>query len=153
MMIVKNRFTDKVIGGFEISPRADLSDANLFGANLFGADLFGAENQDYLIAITSILPDAGDVIGWKKCNYDVIVKLSIGSDTPRSNSTGRKCRAKFATVLEVIGGDVGISSYDEKTEYRAGEVVTCDEWNENRWIECGGGIHFFITRYEAEHYN
>ncbi len=176
-MIVKNRFDDRIIGEFNISCRAnligadlsganligadlsranlsgaDLSGADLSGANLSGADLSGATGIDYAIAITSILPDCGDVIGWKKCIDDVIVKLLVKSDTPRSNSTGRKCRAKCAEVLEVIGADVGISEYDGSTEYRAGQTVMCDEWNEDRWIECGGGIHFFITRYEAENY-
>jgi hypothetical protein len=31
--------------------------------------------------------------------------------------------------------------------------VRCDKWNEDRWIECGGGIHFFLTRIEAERHS
>jgi hypothetical protein len=27
--------------------------------------------------------------------------------------------------------------------------VRCDTWNEDRWTECGGGIHFYLTREEA----
>jgi hypothetical protein len=69
------------------------------------------------------------------------------------NYTCRKCRAECATVLEVIGAEVGVSIHDGKTEYRVGETVHCDKWDDNRWNECGGGIHFFITRYEAEHYS
>jgi hypothetical protein len=41
-MIVKNRFTDEVIGEFEIGSGADLRGANLRGADLRGADLRGA---------------------------------------------------------------------------------------------------------------
>ena len=137
--------------------RSDLSGANLFGAdlsgaNLFGADLSRAKIDDITAARLSILPDCGDVIGWKKCRGDVIVKLLIKDDTPRSNATGRKCRAERATVLEVIGAEFGISKYDPKFEYIVGSEVVCHEWDANRWNECGGGIHFFITRIEAENY-
>jgi len=38
-MEVKNRYTGKVIGEFDISPGADLRGANLRGANLSWADL------------------------------------------------------------------------------------------------------------------
>jgi len=55
-------------------------------------------------------------------------------------------------VLEVIGAEFGISKHDRRTEYRVGKIVRCDKWNEDRWVECGGGIHFFLTRIEAENY-
>jgi len=99
-----------------------------------------------------VLPDEGDIIGWKKCLDGVIVKLLVKSDTPRSSATTRKCRAKEVTVLDVIGSDVGVSHHDKSVEYRVGETVTCDNWDEDRWNECSGGIHFFITRQEAEDY-
>ena len=99
-----------------------------------------------------MLPDEGDVIGWKKCCAGVIVKLLVKSDTPRSSATTRKCRAKEVTVLEVFESDIGVSKHDSKVTYKKGEVVTCDSWEDDRWIECAGGIHFFITRQEAEDY-
>lgn len=82
-MIVKNRFTNDAIGEFDISSganlsRADLSVANLSGANLNGANLSGANGIDYAIAITSILPDCGDVIGWKMFRNGAIGKLLLG---------------------------------------------------------------------------
>ena len=83
---------------------------------------------------------------------DVIVKLLIPTSAKRHNATGRKCRAQFADVLEVIGSDVGVSHHDGKTEYIVGQRVTCDNWGEDRFDECSGGIHFFITRAEAEDY-
>ncbi len=130
--------------------RADLSRANLYGANLSGADLSGAKESELVIAKTRILPDEGDVIGWKKCQGDVIVKLLIKSETKRCHAFGRKCRAERATVLDVIGSDKGISSNDGKTEYIKGQDVVCDKWGEDWTVECSGGIHFFITRLEAE---
>ena len=80
------------------------------------------------------------------------MKLLVGKKAKRSNATGRKCRAEYVKVLAVIGAEVGISKHDNKTEYRAGAIVQCDKWEEDRWVECGGGIHFFITRIEAENY-
>ena len=56
-------------------------------------------------------------------------------------------------VLEVKGADEGISMHDRRTAYRVGETVRCDMWNPDWWIECGGGIHFFMTETEAEAYN
>ena len=131
---------------------ANLSRADLSGADLSGAYLSGAYLSDKTLAETSILPDSGPFVGWKKCRDNVIVRLAVPSKARRSNSTGRKCRAEYVKVLEVMGAEVGISQRDSKTEYRKGKIVRCDKWNENRWEECSGGIHFFITRYEAENY-
>ena len=131
---------------------ADLREAVLRGADLRGADLRGAKNlSDRLQAETILLPE-GNLVGWKKCRDGIIVKLLIPQKARRSNSTGRKCRAEYVQVLRVFGAEVGISTHDGKTEYRKGATVKCDTWNEDRWVECGGGIHFFITRVEAEAY-
>jgi len=130
---------------------ADLSRANLYRANLYGANLSGAKNADIANAQTSILPE-GNLVGWKKCQGGVIVKLLIPQKARRSNATGRKCRAEFVKVLRVFGGEFGISNHDSRTEYRKGEEVRCDKWDEDRFQECSGGIHFFITKIEAEKY-
>ena len=130
---------------------ADLRFAYLSDANLSGAYLSGAKDADLAIAVTRILPE-GDLIGWKKCHHGVIVKLRIPAEAKRSHAFGRKCRAEFADVLEVIGAEVGISSHDDKTEYRTGQRVTPDSFDENWMDECSHGVHFFITRLEAEAY-
>ena len=130
---------------------ADLSGANLSGANLSRANLSGAKNAALVVAQTRILPE-GSVIGWKKCSDGVIVKLCIPAEAKRSHAFGRKCRAEFADVLEVFNGDVGISQYDGKTEYRVGARVVPDAWSEDWKDECASGIHFFVTREEAEAY-
>ena len=140
------------LGGADLS-RADLSGANLSCANLSGADLSGAVDAEYALAQHSILPETGPIWGWKKCRNNVLVKLVVGDTAKRSHATGRKCRAEHVKVLEVIGAKIGISTYDINTQYRAGQIVLCDKWNEDRWTECGGGIHFFLTRIEAERYS
>jgi hypothetical protein len=135
---------------------ADLREADLSGANLRGANLSGAkEIPEYVINITSILP-AGDLIGWKKLRNERIAKLLIPNDAKRSNATERKCRAEYATVLEIWDSETlvteGQSKQDHLFIYRVGETVTPDAFDEDRWKECASGIHFFITRYEAEQY-
>ena len=126
---------------------ANLSGANLSGADLSGADLSGAKNLTaILLAETTILPE-GDLIGYKKLHGGVICKLRIPAEAKRSNATGRKCRAEYAVVLD--GG--GASQYDQSFKYKVGETVKPTEpFDEDRWKECAPGIHFFLTKVEAE---
>ena len=143
---------------------ADLHYADLHDANLRGANLRGASHVKLSIAKTSILPDEGDVIGWKKANADdetpIIVKLLIPADAQRSNSTGRKCRASKAQVLDLQDkqgnslppDSTAHSSYDPDFTYKKGETMHAEDFDTNRWNECAPGIHFFITRIEAAEY-
>src|SRR5208282_2511037 len=142
--------------------RANLYEANLYGANLYGANLYGAdlsgadlsgvEDAELVFARTSIVPDHGPLFVWKKCQNNVLVRLFIPSKARRSNASGRKCRAERAKVLEVIGSEIGVSKHNASFIYKTGQWVRADKWNENRWEECSGGIHFFLTRIEAENY-
>ena len=134
---------------------ADLSDANLSGADLSGANLRDAENiPDYVTAITSIVPD-GDLVVYKQLAGNDIATLKIPASAGRSNATSRKCRAEYAEVLAIQdtsgnAKECGVSRYDVRFVYRVGETVHPHEWCEDRWQECAGGIHFYLTRYEAE---
>ena len=145
------------LGGADLSyaglSSAKLGGADLRGANLYRANLHSAKNVPKIAsAESSIVPEFGQFIGWKKCRDSIVVKLMIGRKAKRSNATGRKCRAEYVKVLEVIGADLGISQHDGKTEYRKGSIVRCHKWESDRWVECGGGIHFFLTKTEAEQY-
>lgn len=135
---------------------ADLSCASLSGANLVGTHLVEAKNSELIIAQTSILPE-GELIGWKKLSNDAIAKLIIPARAKRSNATGRKCRAAYAQVdaiFDKYGKKIktGYSRHEPSFEYKVGEIVRADNFDENRWNECASGIHFFITRIEAESY-
>jgi Family of unknown function (DUF5758) len=132
--------------------KACAAGANLAGASLRGANLADAKGAELAIAATRILPD-GELIGWKKCHDGVIVRLRIPVTAKRSHAFGRKCRAEFVEVMEVIGEKIGISIHDKETEYVAGTVVRADKFDDNWQNECGGGIHFYITRLEAENHN
>ena len=137
---------------------ADLRYADLRYANLSSANLSSAKNIEAAIANEATTgfflgcPESGTFEGWKKCRYGVLVRVQIPAKAKRSSATSRKCRAEYVKVLEVVGAEVGVSSHDNKTEYRKGATVRCDSWDENRWNECSGGIHFFLTRREAELY-
>lgn len=146
---------------------ADLSDADLRYADLSHADLSDANHVQLSIAKTSILPDEGDIIGWKKAWTDdtmppksVIVKLLIPADAQRSNATGRKCRASKARVLDLQDKQgnslppdtTAYSGHDTDFTYKKGETIHVEDFDTNRWKECAPGIHFFITRIEAAEY-
>ena len=148
--------------------RADLRYSNLSYSNLSGSDLRYSDLRGSDLRYSNLLglskltglqasrlltcPETGAFDAWKKCRGGVIVKLRIPAKAKRSSATGRKCRAEYAKVLAVYGADHGVSEHDGKTEYRKGETVQCDNWSDDRWQECAGGIHFFITRAEAEAY-
>ena len=146
---------------------ADLRDADLSYVNLHGANLSDANHVQLSIAKTSILPDEGDIIGWKKAWTDnempptpVIVKLLIPADAQRSNATARKCRASKARVLDLQDKQgnslppdtMAYSGHDTDFTYKKGETVHVENFDTNRWNECAPGIHFFITRIEAVEY-
>ncbi len=129
---------------------ANLAHADLECANLADANLVGAKNAELAIARTRILPE-GSLVVWKKCNDGILAKLRVPEEARRSHAWGRKCRAEFVDVIEVIGADEAYPWRGGKeVVYRAGERVTCDTWEEDWTKECAGGIHFFLTREEAE---
>lgn len=134
---------------------ANLRRANLYEADLYEADLRGAKNVNYnelWFAQTRILPE-GDIIGYKKCKDSIIVKLLIPKNAKRSHAFGRKCRAEFAKVIEIYGADEAKSSHDSSFVYRVGETVKSEKPFSENWLEeCESGIHFFITKKEAEYY-
>jgi hypothetical protein len=129
---------------------ADLSGAYLSGANLSGANLKDAKDAALVIARTRILPE-GDLVGWKQCRGGVIVQLLIPQAARRSHAFGRKCRAEAAVVMATFpAGAKAESLHQQDFFYEKGEVVKPDKWDEDWTKECGGGIHFYLSRVEAE---
>jgi len=138
------------LSGADLS-KADLSKANLSKANLSGADLSWADLSGAIYSYQQIVPQEGSFVGFKKISCGVI-KLLIPAESKRSSSTGRKCRAEFVQVLDMYGKSVGKSNHDGETTYTQGVIVRCDTFNPNWWEECTGGIHFFLSKEEAEAY-
>ncbi|KAG2171866.1 hypothetical protein INT44_002511 [Umbelopsis vinacea] len=140
------------LGGADLRG-ADLRGADLRGADLRGADLRGANTDQVKNLTFTIVPEEGAFVGWKKLSGGVVAKLEIPADAKRTSTTrSRKNRAEFVRVLEVFGATEGVSMRDHKTVYRAGEIVRPDSYNGDFREECTNGIHFFITRAEAEAY-
>jgi hypothetical protein len=144
------------LSGADLS-NADLSGADLSGADLSGADLSGAGHD----AETSwpafyVCPDFGSFTGWKKLRNHIVAQLEIPAEAKRVSSVvGRKCRAEFVRVVALYGaGDPteGFDGHTGKTRYAVGEIVRPDAFDDNFLIECTNGIHFFVTRREAEEY-
>ena len=137
---------------------AYLSEANLRGANLRGADLYGAKNAELSLAMIQFIPTEGSFIGWKKCLDGRIVKLAIENNAKRSHGTERKCRCSAAKVLfittaEGVECDEAASQYDSTFIYRKDAIVHPQlPFDEDRWNTCGSGIHFYLTKIEAENH-
>ena len=134
---------------------ADLRGANLREANLRGADLYGAKNIPF---IPLVCPEKGSFTAFKKCG-SYIIELLIPQDAKRCSATTRKCRASYAKVVAITNMDGSQAEVDRVTnhayepiEYKIGEYVYPDSFDDDRWNECSHGIHFFINRQEAVEY-
>ena len=145
------------LSGADLS-RANLSGADLSRANLTGANLTGAQIElDLLNKFFPIAcPETGAFVGWKKCRDNTVVKLEILADAKRSSAYSRKCRCSAAKVLAIENedgtpykGDKINSQHDGGFWYTIGEIVSVDNFDDDRRNECAPGIHFFITRQEA----
>ena len=128
----------------------DLRDCNFMYANFRGSE--------YVPYIPLECPSDGAFIGWKKVN-DVLIKLEIPEDARRSSATTKKCRCDKAKVLgfyDLNSNELNIDKIINHTyntcEYRKGEMVYPDYFDENRWYECSHGIHFFINKQDAINY-
>ena len=92
---------------------------------------------------------------YKKCVGGIIVVASIPQDAQVRGSIGHKCRASKAVIKEIIGDlcgePVGISKYDLRTLYYAGDDVEIDNFDLSN-EECSTGFHFFCTIEEARSY-
>jgi uncharacterized protein YjbI with pentapeptide repeats len=138
---------------------AYLRSADLSGANLRGANLRSAKNIGNLSPY-SIVPEVGAFTAFKKVHTPEgcsIATLEIPADARRvSTPVGRKCRAEFARVVKIEreGAEIteAYSNYASAFKYRTGETVTPDSFDPNPLVECSNGIHFYITRKEAENH-
>jgi uncharacterized protein YjbI with pentapeptide repeats len=136
---------------------ADLRGADLRGADLRGADLRGADLRGLDLRGASGLlmlatpPEEDSFIAYKKVD-GVVLTLKIPAGAKRTGSyVGRKCRAEY--VITLTPGVRGLlSAYDEDTTYTTGVVTKADSYNDDPRLECTNGIHFFMTRQEAEDY-
>ncbi len=133
---------------------ANLRGANLRGANLSCANLRGANLRGANLPYFAICPETGAFRAFKRLRDGVIAEVEIPADAARTSSlVGRKCRAERALVVSLSGvADFGVSRHDSSVVYRVGEIVVADSYSPDIRVECSHGIHFFVTRREAEDY-
>jgi hypothetical protein len=129
---------------------ANLRGANLRGANLRGAHLYSANLRDADLRGAKLphfqIPE-GVLVGWKKVEGK-IVQLEIPFKAKRTGSlVGRKCRASFAYVKDIERGKRAMT---RGLDYTIGKTVYPDNYDDDIRVECTHGIHFFLTRKEAE---
>ncbi len=141
----------------------DLRESNIEGANLFGAVLEYAK-LDGIISNEDTkwfrlrCPETGAFLGYKKCVNDRMVQLLIPADAKRTSATLPSCRCNKAKVLTIKSFDFkenyeeAWSLVDENFVYRRGQWVEVKDFNEDRWQDSTTGIHFWMTRQEAENY-
>lgn len=114
-------------------------------------------DKSYISArfVNTSLPNkapGGQLVGYKmvsnlnRLGYKVI-KLEIPADSRR---VGGVCGNKYRCEYAVPSG----SGYSPHwyLEYKKGKRIECDVYNDNPFVECSGGIHFFLTRQEAKDY-
>ena len=138
---------------------ADLSRANLITANLRKADLSGANLSKTKLPYFQI-PQEGSLTVWKKgrerdTGNEILIQLLIPAEAKRTAClVGRKCRAEFAQVLAfeppTIGTVVGLKQED--FIYALGETMKPDSYDDDIRVECSHGLHFFLTKEEAQEF-
>lgn len=136
---------------------ADLRYADLRCVDLKYADLKDVKTNIYTVGYNLACPEKGSFIGYKKAS-GYIIELLILDDSKRSSATSSKCRCDKAKVLEIENIHTGEkvnyvhSDYDRNFIYKVGEIVSVDNFDDNRWEECSTGIHFFMNRDNAINY-
>ena len=125
------------------SMMANLRFANLRDANLRDANLRGAKWALIDYRMGKILSE--DIIGYKKCEDNVIVTLKIPRGSIVFSINGTKCRTNKAKVISIDGADRAFSVFNHMSYY-VGDEFTIYDFNCMYNVECTKGIHFFMSK-------
>lgn len=143
--------------------RANLTKVDISGARLYAAVLENASLDDIIFDDKTEnfrihCPEQGAFVAYKKGLDNLIIKLLIPSDAKRVSSTMNCCRCDKAKVLEIKNFE-GTKFFNEAWStvaenfcYKLGEWVYAENFNEDRWYDSTGGIHFWMTEEEAKAY-
>ena len=149
--------------------RADLTNTDLSGANLTGADLTSASLTDAVLTdadlsganlTDTILDDKEQcrkgivltetMIGYKKSDEGKIITLEMPIFAKVFSINNNKRRTNKAKVIDMQGETELSSWYNTNFKYHVGDEIEITDFNENYNVECAEGVHFFLTRKEAE---
>jgi hypothetical protein len=150
---------------------ADLSGADLSRAYLYGADLTHANLTDAILTdvcleyanLTDTILDEKEqcrkgvvltesMIGYKKSNEGKIITLKIPIGAKVFSINNNKRRTNKAKVIDMQGEAELGSIRDNSFKYHVGDEIDIIDFDERYNVECGSGIHFFLTREEAENF-
>lgn len=129
---------------------------NMYGASLISTDLSCSNGNLIEYRKGKILRD--DIIGYKKCvdehnRYAVTVTLKIPRGSIVFSINGHKCRTNRAIVMAISGVPRAYSLLHEHCmSYYVGDEINIYNFDCQYNRECAEGIHFFMTREEAEEY-
>jgi len=130
---------------------ANLTHADLRGANLYHAKLRSAVITDARLPDYQICPSSGSFRGWKRVwnsRRPSVVELEIPADAQRTAClTSRECRADKVLVIK---GEGWTPAAIDLVHYESGKVVVAKEFNADIRTDDAPGIHFYLTRQEAE---
>ena len=140
---------------------ANLTDANLTHANLTDADLTGT----YLTFadLTDTILDEKEqcrkgivltepMIGYKKSDENKIITLEMPIGSKVFSINNKKRRTNKANVIDMQGETELSSIHDNSFKYHVGDEIEIKDFDDRYNVECWVGIHFFLTRDEAEEY-
>ena len=155
---------------------ANLSDANLSGANLSGANLLETDlrranltgtdlicvDLEYADLTDTILDEKEQcrkgivltepIVGYKKASGGKIITLEIPVEAKVFSINNSKRRTNKVKVIDMQGETELSSIRDNIFKYHVGDEIDITNFDERYNVECGAGVHFFLTREEAEKY-
>ena len=135
---------------------SDLSGANLSGADLINSELEYADLTDTILDEKEqcrkgiVLTES--IAGYKKAYEDKIITLEIPVGAKVFSINNNKRRTNKVKVIDMHGETELSSIHDNDFKYHVGDEIEIKDFDENYNVECSTGIHFFLTREEAEKY-
>ncbi len=129
---------------------ADMKNVDLKGSPIDDKAVEGAKN----LFIPMVCPEEGSFIAWKKCRDGKVIRLLIPEEAQRTGGSRESCRASEVEILNIFDGEKeceeAVCLYDDEIIYHKGERTKDKEEFDPSLLHDGTGIHFYITRAEAE---
>jgi hypothetical protein len=148
----KTNFSRAFLAGSDFR-NTNIKNAILSNANGITYCKFSRRGKKYIVSKHFAVPK-GKLVGYKKIqnicrDKNVICTLEIPAKAKRIKTLAGKCRAEYAIVRK---GN-GYSFYQNSFIYKEGSVVKPEKkFNDDSFVECASGIHFFLTKKEAQDY-